>query len=146
MQGHVSRIDKCGPSSKHQTPIHTHFPSFFICNYYNFYSRKSTTSIIMTFLPWTTCSPSSDTIPSPARPIVDFQLNQAMRDKVNGELEILRKGTLTICLKHPELSPMNRSHTCHAHSSSLEHVQLSWNGRHWRDWRHSLRRRPSSTT
>src|SRR6266576_1134728 len=57
----------------------------------------------MSSLYQTTSNPSSDVDPSPAPPVVIFELNQARRVKVTRELEALRSGTLSVFPKCSEL-------------------------------------------
>ena len=53
--------------------------------------------------------PSSNVIPSPAPPIVIFELNQARRAKVTRELEAQRSGTLSVCSERSVLDFTKRS-------------------------------------
>lgn len=79
-------------------PTHTHLHFFLFpsatTNKYNYHAHESTASITMSFNSQTTCGTSFDVTPSPAPPIVNFQLNQARRANVAGELETLRSAFL----------------------------------------------------
>lgn len=134
--GHVSHADKCCPSrwiTVTQTPNthpHPHPPIFTflsICNaeQLQLHAHESTTSMTISFHSQITCGTSSDVTsdvtPSRAPPIVSFELNQARRANVAGELETLKSCASSTCPK----CLTNRSHTRHANSSSLNYMQLS---------------------
>jgi hypothetical protein len=113
MHGHVSQLDKCCPPEcitgnlhEYRIPTHTRpnllfFPRFSIPDdelLQLLRAQATATSIIMSSHSQSTSGPSSDVNSPPAPPITIFELNLARRDRVAGELETLRSGTLFICL------------------------------------------------
>jgi hypothetical protein len=111
---HVSHIDKCcrrwitatriTEIPTHHTHTHIYFlPPFAIpttsnCNFRVHGLHLPQSSCHLTVK--TTRGPSSNVTPSPAPPIVIFELNQARRAKVTDELEAVRSGIVILNVRN----------------------------------------------
>jgi hypothetical protein len=111
----------------------------------NFHAHKPYLPPTMSSHSQSTSGPYSVANPQPPPPILIFELNQARRAKVTRELEALRSGTLSVCPKMFGIGIDAKRSVSVSPTFITNRLQRFWSGRPWRGWRHSSRRRLSTT-